>query len=73
MKHFGFYDLKGKDATDMWLRGVPLKQIQVLGGHESIKTTEIYVKSRWIGTAKYQKERVSTTTYPIFTFIVDTV
>lgn len=50
MKRFGFYDLKGKGATDMWLRGVPLEQIQVLCGHESIKTTEIYVKSRWIGT-----------------------
>ncbi|WP_328814353.1 tyrosine-type recombinase/integrase [Pelistega ratti] len=51
IKRFESTDLiKGKGATDMWLRGVPLEQIQVLCGHESIKTTEIYVKSRWIGT-----------------------
>lgn len=46
----GFYDLKGKGATDMWLSGVPLEKIQVLCGHESVKTTEIYVKARWRGT-----------------------
>lgn len=49
---FGFYDLKGKGATDMWLAGVPLEQIQVLCGHESVKTTEVYVKCRWRGTVK---------------------
>lgn len=47
---FGFYDLKGKGATDMWLSGVPLEKIQVLCGHESVTTTEIYVKCRWRGT-----------------------
>jgi integrase len=50
IKDFGIYDLKGKGATDMWLTGVPLEQIQALCGHESITTTEIYVKSRWRGT-----------------------
>ena len=49
---FGFYDLKGKGATDMWLHGVPLEHIQALCGHESIKTTEIYVKCRWRGTVQ---------------------
>lgn len=49
---FGFYDLKGKGATDMWLTGVPLEQIQVLCGHDSIKTTEVYVKCRWRGTVE---------------------
>lgn len=49
---FGFYDLKGKGATDMWLHGVPLEQIQALCGHESIKTTEVYVKCRWRGTVQ---------------------
>lgn len=34
----------------MWLAGVPLEQVQALCGHESITTTEIYVKSRWRGT-----------------------
>jgi len=47
---FGFYDLKGKGATDMWLAGVPLEKIQVLCGHDSVTTTEIYVKCRWRGT-----------------------
>ena len=47
---FGFYDLKGKGATDMWLSGVPLEKIQVLCGHESVTTTEIYVKCRWRST-----------------------
>jgi integrase len=46
---FGFYDLKGKGATDMWQAGVPLEQIQVLCGHDSVKTTEVYVKRRWRG------------------------
>jgi integrase len=46
---FGYYDLKGKGATDMWLSGVPLELIQVLCGHESVTTTERYVKSRWRG------------------------
>lgn len=55
---FGFYDLKGKGATDMWLSGVPLEQIQVLCGHESVQTTEIYVKSRWRGTVKPNRVNV---------------
>lgn len=46
---WGYYDLKGKGATDMWLAGVPLERIQVLCGHESVTTTERYVKSRWRG------------------------
>lgn len=49
---FGFYDLKGKGATDMWLSGVAMEKIQVLCGHESIKTTEVYVKCRWRGTVQ---------------------
>ncbi|WP_172965887.1 tyrosine-type recombinase/integrase [Achromobacter xylosoxidans] len=52
---FGFYDLKGKGATDMWLANVPLTEIQVLCGHESVRTTEIYVKSRWRGTVSPNK------------------
>jgi integrase len=49
MPSWGFYDMKGKGATDMWLAGVPLEQIQVLCGHDSVTTTERYVKSRWRG------------------------
>lgn len=48
---FGFRDLKGKGATDMWLAGVPLEEIQLLCGHEDKTTTEIYVKQRWRETA----------------------
>lgn len=56
---FGFYDLKGKGATDMWLSGVPLEQIQVLCGHDSIKTTEVYVKCRWRGTVEPNQVSIS--------------
>lgn len=43
---FGLYDLKGKGVTDMYQNGIPLEKIQVLTGHESVTTTEIYIKSR---------------------------
>ena len=43
---FGIYDLKGKGATDMYQSGIPLEYIQALAGHESVRTTEIYIKSR---------------------------
>jgi site-specific recombinase XerD len=40
--------MKGKDATGMWLSGVPIEQIQMLIGHEDKPTTtEIYIKQRW--------------------------
>lgn len=48
---FGFRDLKGKGATDMWRSGVPIEQIQQLCGHSDKATTEIYVKQRWHETA----------------------
>lgn len=49
---FGFRDLKGKGATDMWLAGVPIEEIQMLCGHDDKTTTEIYVKQRWRETAQ---------------------
>lgn len=49
---FGFRDLKGKGATDMWLAGEPLEMIQLLCGHEDKTTTEIYVKARWRETVQ---------------------
>jgi len=58
---FGFYDIKGKGATDMWLSGVPLEQIQVLCGHESVTTTEIYVKCRWRGTVLANQVQMGST------------
>ncbi len=45
-KSFGIYDLKGKGATDMFQSGIALTYIQALAGHESVTTTEIYIKSR---------------------------
>ncbi len=48
---FGFRDLKGKGATDMWLAGEPIEKIQLLLGHEDKTTTEIYIKQRWNQTA----------------------
>lgn len=47
LQPFGFRDLKGKGATDMWLSGEPIERIQMLCGHKDKATTEIYVKSRW--------------------------
>ncbi len=48
MESFGFRDLKGKGATDMYyLAKVPLAQIQQLLGHANQTTTETYIKQRW--------------------------
>lgn len=52
---FGFRDLKGKGATDMWRAGEPIERIQLLCGHASKSTTEIYVKQRWSETAEPNK------------------
>lgn len=49
---FGFRDLKGKGATDMWLDGTPIEQIQLLCGHTDKATTEKYIKARWNATAQ---------------------
>lgn len=49
---FGFRDLKGKGATDMWREGTPIELIQALCGHEDKTTTEIYVKQRWRETVQ---------------------
>ncbi len=51
MPSFGFRDLKGKGATDMWLAGVPIERIQLLCGHKTKATTEKYIKARWQETA----------------------
>jgi len=56
---FTLYDLKGKGATDMWLRGTPLEIIQVLCGHDSVTTTEKYVKTRWRGTVEPNRTDMS--------------
>lgn len=58
MLPWGFYDMKGKGATDMWLAGVPLTMVQALCGHDSVRTTEIYVKSRWRGIVTPNQTKV---------------
>jgi integrase len=53
MEYFGYRDLKGKGATDMYyLAQVPLAQIQQLLGHANQTTTEIYIKARHRETAE---------------------
>lgn len=49
---FGFRDLKGKGATDMWKSGVPIERIQLLCGHADKATTEKYIKARWSEAAQ---------------------
>jgi integrase len=44
---FDMYDLKEKGATHMMGADVPIERIQHLLGHESVTTTEIYVKARF--------------------------
>jgi integrase len=44
---FGFRDLKGKGATDMWKSGIQIERIQLLCGHADKATTEKYIKARW--------------------------
>jgi integrase len=53
MPSFGFRDLKGKGATDMYFQAkVPLAQIQQLLGHKNQSTSERYIKARWRETAE---------------------
>lgn len=59
MPSFGFRDLKGKGATDMWLEGTPIETIQHLCGHSNKSTTEIYVKQRWKEAVDTNKVKIS--------------
>ena len=59
MMSFGFRDLKGKGATDMWLEGTPIETIQQLCGHSNKSTTEIYVKQRWKEAIETNKVKIS--------------
>jgi integrase len=56
-KDFAPYDLKSKGATDMYQAGSPIEEIAQLCGHESSRTTEIYIKQR-LRCAVMPNERV---------------
>lgn len=58
MPSFGFRDLKGKGATDLWLADHPIERIQLLCGHKTKTTTEKYIKARWRETAAPNSLRV---------------
>lgn len=51
VKTFGLMDVRAKGATDMYQAGIPLEHIQMLMGHESVTTTEIYIK-RMLSTVR---------------------
>jgi len=59
MPSFGLRDLKGKGATDMWLDGTPIKDIQQLCGHATAATTEKYIKARWRETARPNNREIA--------------
>lgn len=44
IKDFAIYDCKSKGATDMYQSGVSIETISALCGHESVTTTEVYIK-----------------------------
>lgn len=52
VKDFAPYDLKAKGATDLYEGGTPLEDIRALCGHESVTTTEIYIKRHSRKTVK---------------------
>src|ERR1700680_2567141 len=41
---FGLRDLRAKGATDEYRAGRPIRELQNLLGHKSVRTTEIYLK-----------------------------
>lgn len=59
MESFGFRDLKGKGATDMYRDGEPIERIQALCGHADKATTEIYIKQRWTETVQPNQREIA--------------
>lgn len=58
---FGLMDMRAKGATDMYLNGEPLEKIQMLMGHKSVTTTEIYIKRHLATISIAQPNRVKIT------------
>ena len=44
VRDFGIRDLRAKGATEEYRNGRPLRELQVLLGHRSLRTTEVYIK-----------------------------
>ena len=62
--NFAPYDCKAKGATDMFQGGTPLEEISALCGHDSVTTTEKYIKrhlTRTIAPNDRQIERAEKT------------
>jgi integrase len=57
---FGLYDIKAMSATDMYRNGVPIEQISRLLGHDSVTTTEIYIKARMTDAVMPNKRNTPT-------------
>lgn len=55
---FGIYDMKGKGATDLYQGGVPIEVISALCGHQSVTTTETYIKARMRAVIQPNKRKV---------------
>jgi integrase len=58
VRDFGPRDIRGKGATDMYQAGVRLERIQQLLGHDSITTTEIYIKARLPSIVEPNRRRI---------------
>lgn len=58
---FAPYDLKAKAATDMHEAGVPMQTICDLCGHDSVRTTEIYIKRHQRKTVEPNQRKPSKT------------
>ncbi len=55
---FGIYDMKSRGATDMYEDGVPIEQISHLCGHNSVTTTETYIKQHLRQTVQPNRRKV---------------
>lgn len=60
LEDFGPRDLRAKAATDLYLNGWTLEQIQHLLGHDSVTTTERYIKARMPNLTQPNARRLST-------------
>ena len=62
VKDFGICDLRAKGATDMYRAGVPIRHIQNLLGHKSVRTTEIYLKQLVPDTVRPNEQAIVAST-----------